>query len=291
MARAAMRELDLDKLLWMPTGAPRYRNAPVASGEDRVAMLRLAIDGEPLYEIDARELAPNATGYTVDTLESLRADLDSQLYLLLGGDQYAKFDTWHKPQEVARLARIAVFSRPGFRSRTRRRESFLFPPCRSPRATSALAPRAAKTCPAGAARGGELHRPPQALPLDGPAQEAARGARGAGGRQGARHRRLNTARMPSMFERVVIASGDSTRQVKALADRVQEKVRESGARVYGVEGEASGEWVLVDLGDVVVHIMHPTVRDFYNLEEVWAGRRCGSSLKSPTPWQGCTSSP
>jgi len=70
----------------------------------------------------------------------------------------------------------------------------------------------------------------------------------------------------------VIASGESTRQVKALADNVQEKVRENGARVYGVEGEASGEWVLVDLGDVVVHIMHPTVRDFYNLEEVWGGK-------------------
>ena len=82
----------------------------------------------------------------------------------------------------------------------------------------------------------------------------------------------NTARMPSMFERVVIASGESTRQVKALADNVQEKVRENGARVYGVEGEASGEWVLVDLGDVVVHIMHPAVRSFYNLEEVWGGR-------------------
>ena len=79
----------------------------------------------------------------------------------------------------------------------------------------------------------------------------------------------NTARMPSMFERVVIASGESNRQVRALADRVQEKMREVGSRVYGVEGESSGEWVLVDLGDVVVHIMHPTVRDFYNLEEVW----------------------
>src|SRR5437763_6085574 len=82
----------------------------------------------------------------------------------------------------------------------------------------------------------------------------------------------NTARMPSMFERVVIASGDSTRQVKALADNVQDKVRVSGARVYGVEGEANGEWVLVDLGDIVVHVMHPTVRDFYNLEEVWGGK-------------------
>jgi ribosome-associated protein len=82
----------------------------------------------------------------------------------------------------------------------------------------------------------------------------------------------NTARMPSMFERVVIASGDSNRQVRALADNVQEKIKENGAKVYGVEGEKSGEWVLVDLGDVVVHIMHPTVRDFYNLEEVWGGK-------------------
>jgi ribosome-associated protein len=82
----------------------------------------------------------------------------------------------------------------------------------------------------------------------------------------------NTARLPSMFERVVIATGDSSRQVKALADRVQERIREQGARVYGVEGEKSGDWVLVDLGDVVVHIMHPTVRDFYNLEEIWGGK-------------------
>ena len=82
----------------------------------------------------------------------------------------------------------------------------------------------------------------------------------------------NTARMPSMFERVVIASGDSNRQVKSLADNVQEKIKESGGKVYGVEGQQAGEWVLVDLGDLVVHVMHPTVREFYNLEEVWGGK-------------------
>ena len=94
---------------------------------------------------------------------------------------------------------------------------------------------------------------------------------------------FDTARMPSMFERVVIASGESTRQVKALADSVQEKVRENGARVYGVEGQASGEWVLVDLGDLVVHIMHPTVREFYNLEEVWGGKKVRMQQKKPKP--------
>ena len=95
----------------------------------------------------------------------------------------------------------------------------------------------------------------------------------------------NTARMPSMFERVVIASGDSNRQVKALADNVQERIRALGSRVYGVEGEKGGEWVLVDLGDVVVHIMHPTVRDFYNLEEIWGGKtvQLKKAAKPPKP--------
>ena len=83
----------------------------------------------------------------------------------------------------------------------------------------------------------------------------------------------DTARLPTMFERVVIASGDSNRQVRALADRVCDKVREAGGKVYGIEGEAGGEWVLVDLGDLVVHLMHPTVRGFYNLEEVWGGKK------------------
>jgi ribosome-associated protein len=83
---------------------------------------------------------------------------------------------------------------------------------------------------------------------------------------------FNTASMPTMFERVVIASGTSNTQVKALADRVRERIEQAGGRVYGVEGAKGGEWVLVDLGDVVVHIMHPAVRSFYNLEEVWGAK-------------------
>ena len=94
---------------------------------------------------------------------------------------------------------------------------------------------------------------------------------------------FNTARLPTMFERVVIATGDSNRQLKALADRVQERVREQGASVVGVEGESSGEWVLVDLGDVVVHIMHPTVREFYNLEEIWGGKTVRMKAETKAP--------
>jgi len=83
---------------------------------------------------------------------------------------------------------------------------------------------------------------------------------------------FNTAAMASLFERVIIASGDSTRQVKALADNVAKKAKALGERVEGVEGGANAEWVLVDLGDVVVHIMHPAVRSYYNLEELWGDK-------------------
>ncbi len=88
---------------------------------------------------------------------------------------------------------------------------------------------------------------------------------------------INTAKLTSLFDRIVIASGTSNRQVKSLARNVQEKVREAGGEIISVEGEDNGEWVLVDLGDIVVHLMQPTVRAYYNLEELWqatpAGRR------------------
>ena len=115
MARAALEELKLDKILFMPTGAPRYRTPAVASSEHRLAMLRLALADNPSFEIDARELAPGASGYTVDTLKELRLELGGHLplWLLMGADQYAKLDTWHRPEDVKRLARIAVFARPG----------------------------------------------------------------------------------------------------------------------------------------------------------------------------------
>ena len=115
MARAALDELGLDKVLFMPTGSPRYRTPAVASGEHRVAMLKLATGDNDAYEIDARELAPGASGYTVDTLRELRLELgaDTPLWLLMGADQHAKLETWHRPEDVKRLARIAVFARPG----------------------------------------------------------------------------------------------------------------------------------------------------------------------------------
>jgi ribosome-associated protein len=81
---------------------------------------------------------------------------------------------------------------------------------------------------------------------------------------------LKVAHLSPLFERIVIASADSTRQTKALADNVVQKLKAAGAQVLSVEGEQTGEWVLVDLGAIVVHVMQPAIRQYYNLEELWS---------------------
>ena len=90
---------------------------------------------------------------------------------------------------------------------------------------------------------------------------------------------FNTTGLSDMFDRVVLASGTSNRQTRALASSVAEKVKAAGGVVVSMEGEDSGEWVLVDCGDAVVHILQPAVRDYYNLEEIWGGKavRLGST--------------
>jgi len=80
---------------------------------------------------------------------------------------------------------------------------------------------------------------------------------------------LEVSGITALFDYIIIASADSSRQTRALANNVQEKIKAAGGRVYNQEGEQSGEWVLVDLGDAIVHIMQPTVRDYYNLEALW----------------------
>jgi ribosome-associated protein len=82
-------------------------------------------------------------------------------------------------------------------------------------------------------------------------------------------RAFDTVHLTSLFDRMAIASGTSNRQTKALAASVRDKVKENGGTIVSIEGEDTGEWVLVDLGDMVVHIMQPAIRDYYRLEELW----------------------
>ncbi|MFK7964873.1 MAG: ribosome silencing factor [Burkholderiaceae bacterium] len=83
---------------------------------------------------------------------------------------------------------------------------------------------------------------------------------------------FNTTALTGLFDRVVVATGSSNRQTRALAAHVRDQVKAAGGTVISVEGQDTGEWVLVDLGDAVVHIMQPSIREYYNLEELWGGK-------------------
>lgn len=95
---------------------------------------------------------------------------------------------------------------------------------------------------------------------------------------------LDTSEKTSLFARMIIASGDSTRQVKALVNNVAVDLKEAGFEILSSEGQDSGEWALVDAGDLLVHVMLPAVRDFYDIEALWGGEKPSFHAGAQKPW-------
>jgi ribosome-associated protein len=104
---------------------------------------------------------------------------------------------------------------------------------------------------------------------------------------------FDTVHLTSLFDRIAIASGTSNRQTKALAASVRDKVKENGGTIVSVEGEDTGEWVLVDLGDMIVHIMQPPIRAYYRLEEIWGEKevKMGAAKRTATASRRTASEP
>jgi ribosome-associated protein len=98
---------------------------------------------------------------------------------------------------------------------------------------------------------------------------------------------VDVHKITTAFDWIVVATAESARQTKALARHVSDKLRENGCTIIGIEGEESGEWILVDAGDIVAHIMQPAVRTYYNLEELWGDGRSdpvvNSTQRTPEP--------
>jgi ribosome-associated protein len=101
---------------------------------------------------------------------------------------------------------------------------------------------------------------------------------------------FNTTHLTDLFDRVIVAGGTSNRQTKALAASVRDKVKAAGGDIISVEGEETGEWVLVDCGDAVVHILQPAIRQYYNLEEIWGGKPVRVTLSEKNTFGGASPS-
>lgn len=87
---------------------------------------------------------------------------------------------------------------------------------------------------------------------------------------------LNTEGITAIADRMIICSGRSSTHIKSIADNVVKNAKENNIKVYGLEGTKNSEWVLIDLGDIIVHVMHPSTRDYYNLEALWDINFCKS---------------
>jgi ribosome-associated protein len=110
---------------------------------------------------------------------------------------------------------------------------------------------------------------------------------------------FNTEHLSPLFERVIVASGNSNRQTKALASSVREAVKSRGLPVLSTEGAENGEWIIVDCGAAVAHIMQPAIRDYYRLEEIWGGKsvkmkidgKAGPATARPEPTKAAAGRP
>ena len=102
---------------------------------------------------------------------------------------------------------------------------------------------------------------------------------------------FNTEHLSPLFERVIVASGTSNRQTKALASSVVDSVREAGFPKPRIEGEENGEWIIVDCGPAVAHIMQPAIRQYYHLEEIWGEKPIRLKLGAPKPAQPAAKAP
>jgi nicotinate-nucleotide adenylyltransferase len=115
LARLALAQLRLDRLLWLPAGEPWQKSGRgLAAAVHRVAMLKLMIDGEPRFVLDERELKRSGPSYTIDSVQELRAEYPgAELFLVIGQDQYARLTTWHRWQALLPMVTPAVAARGG----------------------------------------------------------------------------------------------------------------------------------------------------------------------------------
>lgn len=295
-AAAACAELELARLFLVPNADPPHRPGPRAAAGHRLAMARIAVRGLPQAVVDGRELARPGRSYSVDTVASFRAEVgDTPLCFLLGMDSFLALPQWRRWRELPQLAHLAVLARPGAPK----------PPpgqwwenmqCNSPAelrkascggvyfAANAEVDLSASEVRRQLARGGGADCVDAGVLAYIREHGLYRGTDGGGGGSGRLQkaicavleeakaldlRPLDVRGMTDITDFMIVAGGRSGRHVKAMAELLQDKLRALHIRPLGVEGEEAAEWVLLDYGDAVVHLMRAEQREFYELERLW----------------------
>ena len=306
ISRLALKCLDLDEVWWLVSPQnPLKATSGMAPFAERLQQAAEVAAADRRIRVTDIEAGLGST-YTADTLEALRRRFPRTRFVwLMGGDNLAQFPHWRRWQDIFRTIPIAVFARPGTSSKalagaTARRFAGARVPARAARRLAAMSPPAwaffhTRLDPRSATqiRAARWSRKPQERTPEVALETTAIAA--------LTPRRRQRLAAPELLRRVidvlddgkaeeivtidlagkttiadymVVASGRSARQVVALTDRLEQELPGPVA----IEGKAQGDWVLIDAGDVIVHLFRPEIRAYYNLEKMW-----GSGLPEAEP--------
>ena len=296
LAELAVQALGLDELRLVPTAIPAHKPAPGLDGPARIRLLR-----DLPYPVETLEVDRGGPSYTVDTLEALAVrEPGNQWILVMGSDQLAGFPSWRRPERILELASLAAAPRPGcpaespelLRGRERARwsgapgELVALPGTELDLASTALrsdlalglAPQGippqvlAVICQENQYRNDCLGERMTLEPRLASVVEAARS------KKAFRIRLIDVSGIASFTDTFAFMSGSSDRQNRAIADAVVEQLKAIGVRPLSTEGEQNGNWILLDFGDILIHVMDEETRGFYNLEGLW---KAGRELEIP----------
>jgi nicotinate-nucleotide adenylyltransferase len=297
MARAAYTQLGLDVVRLMPAGDPwQKHDTGVSDAHHRLAMVELLAAEDDLFLVDDTEIARSGPTYTIETIEQL----DERCVLILGSDAALGMPTWHRGHEIADLADIAVAPRPGVirgaveaavagpviwlemdpvdLSSTMVRQLVMSgASCRELVLGSVAGYIATENLyqPRGNRHGDSLSSSvmsKHAITASPDAIEAARVAAAAlDAKSGEDIAILDLSDLLVVTDIFVLATGTSRRNVLTLADETVAALREYDRRPIRKEGTDHGKWVLLDYGDIVIHLFDHETRQYYDLERLWAG--------------------
>ncbi len=300
------RALHLREVHIVPCKWPPHRDAPIATTTQRLRMLTLALSEFPALQLDERELGMDGPSYTVNTLTSFRHELgDVPLCLIMGADAFGGLETWHQWQQLPELAHLVVMARPGSdpghdaaslpewaqprisdgvdELRTRPAGRILFQSV-TPVSISATEVRAAIAAGEDVAnrvpppvwdyiREEHIYGFSESTPgsaevthADEMKDLAITALEDAKGRD---IHTMDVRGLTDITDYMLVVSGTSDRHVRSVADKLVDAMKQHGYRPLGAEGEAGAEWILVDFGDIVVHLMLPKTRELYDLEKLW----------------------
>ncbi len=302
IARHVYRALNLDQVRFVLSAHPPHRRPAMASSSHRAHMLRLAIEGEPGFIEDLREQQRRGPSYTIWTLRSIRAEHPTKsLALIVGIDAFEKLNTWYCWEQILALCHVVVLPRPGWTWSDANlgwyRDAVSTEPVELNRASvgrvyvfdaplidvSASAVR--KKIRNGEDVSADIpdavwsyirkhglydyttrdqHRIMRSERLNDLALATLEDMKGKDIRV------MDVRELTDITDYMVIVSGSSDRHVKAIADKLVDTMREHKVRPLGVEGREHSNWILLDFGDIVVHVMHPEARQFYDLEGLWS---------------------